>query len=287
MREEVNILINIGSYNKLKILRQADFGYFLYGGTEKTADDILLPNNNVLDEKINIDDEIEVFIYRDSKDRPIATLKRPLAKVGDIAYLKVVSNTGIGSFIDFGLEKDILVPQKEKLYGLENNKYYLFYIYLDKTERIAATTNIDKYLIENDKYKLNDTVKGIVYGFQTNNSAMVAVDNKYRGVILYNEYFTKLDHGDVLDLTVNKIYDDGKLGLTPRKTAKTEVSMLQENILEYLKANNGFMPINDKTSPEEIYNTFHISKNYFKQALGGLMKKGIITQNEKGTSFKA
>lgn len=279
-------MVNIGSYNKLKVLRQTDFGYYLDAGTGKISDDILLPNNSAQGAEINIDDEIEVFVYRDTKDRPVATLEKPLAKVGDIAYLKVVSTTGIGSFINFGLEKDILVPQKEKLYGLENNKYYLFYIYLDKTGRIAATTNIDRYLEENDKYKLGDTVKGTVYSFQTNNSAMVAVDNKYRGVILHNEYFTELHHGDVLELTVNKVYEDGKLGLTPRKSAKTEVTSLQENILEYLKANNGFMALNDKTSPEEIYRAFHISKNYFKQALGGLMKKGLITQDEKGTKLK-
>jgi uncharacterized protein len=284
--KEVNNLINIGSYNKLEILRQTEFGYFLGAGTEKISDDILLPNNSTLGADINIGDEIEVFVYRDTKDRPVATLIRPLAKVGDMAYLKVVSSTGIGSFIDFGLEKDILVPQKEKLYGLEDNKYYLFYIYLDKTGRIAATTNIDRYLDENDIYKLGDTVKGTVYDFQTNNSAMVAVDNKYRGVILHNEYFTKLHHGDVLDLTVNKIYEDGKLGLTPRKSAKTEVSSLQESILEYLKENNGFMTFNDKSSPEEIYKVFHISKNYFKQALGGLMKKGLIIQDATGTKLK-
>lgn len=279
-------MVNIGSYNKLKILRQTDFGYFLDGGTGKPADDILLPNNSTKGEEINIDDELEVFVYRDTKDRPVATLEKPLAIVGDIAYLKVVSTTGIGSFINFGLEKDILVPQKEKLYGLEDNKYYLFYIYLDKTSRIAATTNIDRYLDDNDIHKVGDIVKGTVYGFQTNNSAMVAVDNKYRGVILYNEYFTELHHGNVLDLTVNKVYEDGRLGLTPRKSAKTEVTSLQENILEYLKSNNGFMALNDKTSPEDIYKTFHISKNYFKQALGGLMKKGLITQNEKGTNLK-
>lgn len=278
-------MINIGSYNKLKILRQTDFGYYLEGGTGKPADDILLPNNSALGTELEIGDEIEVFVYRDTKDRPVATLEKPLAKVGDIAYLRVVSTTGIGSFIDFGLEKDILVPQKEKLYGLENNKNYLFYIYLDKTGRIAATTNIDRYLVENDIYKVGDMVKGTVYGFQTNKSAMIAVDNKYRSVILHNEYFNELFHGDILELTVNKIYEDGKLGLTPRKSAKTEVSSLQENILEYLKTHDGFMTFNDKTSPEEIYKVFHISKNYFKQALGGLMKKGLITQDKQGTKL--
>jgi predicted RNA-binding protein (virulence factor B family) len=279
-------LVNIGDFNKLKIVRQADFGWFLDAETGSTKDDILLPNGNALDNDLSIGDEIEAFIYRDSKDRLVATLKKPLAKVGDLAYLKVVATTKIGSFINFGLEKDILVPMKEKLYALQDNKYYLFYIYLDKTGRIAATTNIDKYLDTTDKYKIGDTVKGTVYGFQTNKSVMIAVDNFYRAVILNNEYFTELSHGDVLELNVNKIYEDGKLGLTPRKPARTEVSTLQETILEYLKSHNGFMSLNDKTSPEEIYKTFNISKNYFKQALGGLMKKNLIVQNEKGTQLK-
>lgn len=279
-------MVNIGDFNKLKVARQADFGQFLDAGTGSTKDDILLPNGNTLGQELNIGDEVDAFIYRDSKDRLVATLKRPLAKVGDLAYLKVVSTTKIGSFIDFGLEKDILVPMKEKLYGLHDGKYYLFYIYVDKTGRIAATTDIDRYIDTTDKYKVGDTVKGTVYGFQTNNSAMIAVDNLYKGVILHNEYFTELNHGDVLELTVNKLYEDGRMGLTPRKSARDEVSSLQQSILDYLKAHNGSMPFNDKTSPEDIYKTFHISKNYFKQALGGLMKKQLIVQDDKGTRLK-
>lgn len=279
-------MIKIGEFNKLKIVRKASFGYYLDAGTGNTSDDILLPNNSALGAEINIGDEVEAFIYRDSSDRLIATLKKPLAKVGDIAYLKVVSTTKIGSFIDFGLERDILVPFKERLYPLQNDKYYLFYIYLDNTKRIAATTNIDNYLESPSDYQVGDTVKGTVYGFQTNESAMVAVDNKYRGVILKNEYFTEINHGDVLELHVIKIYEDGKLGLTPRKPAKIEVENLEETILENLKANNGFMPYNDKTSPEEIYEVFHVSKKHFKNSLGGLMKKDLIFQNEKGTNLK-
>lgn len=279
-------MISIGDFNRLKIARQTDFGWFLDAGTGSTKDDILLPNNNSLGQEFNIGDEVEAFIYRDSKDRLVATLKKPLAKVGDLAYLKVVSTTKIGSFINFGLEKDILVPLKEKLYGLQDNKSYLFYIYLDKTGRIAATTDVDRFLDTTDKYKIGDAVAGTVYGFQTNRSAMIAVDNLYRGVILHNEYFTDLHHGDVLELTVNKIYEDGRLGLTPRKSARVEVGSLQQTILEYLKAHGGSMPLNDKTSPEDIYETFHISKNYFKQALGGLMKKNLITQDSNGTKLK-
>jgi len=279
-------LIKIGEFNQLKVSRNTNFGFYLDAGTGDTSEDILLPNKSALGLKLVSGDEVDAFIYRDSDDRIIATLKKPLAKVGDLAYLKVVSTTTIGSFVDFGLEKDIFVPLKEKLYPLQNGSYYLFYIYLDKTGRIAATTNVETYLSTESTYKVGDNVKATVYGFQTNNSAMVAVDNLYNGVILRNEYFTELNHGQILDLTVIKIYEDQKLGLTPRKIAKLEVDELQQTILEYLKNHDGFMIFNDKTPSEKIYKEFNVSKNHFKNALGGLMKKSLITQDINGTTLK-
>jgi len=279
-------LIKIGDYNKLKIARKTDFGYFLAAGGRSSSEDILLPIKSATSPELNIGDEVEVFIYRDSKDRPIATMKRPLAKVGDLAYLKVVSTTKIGSFIDFGLERDILVPFKEKLYPLEEGKSYLFYIYLDKTGRIAATTDIERYLDTADQYKVQDHVTGTVYGFQANKNALVAVDNLYKGIILYTEYDTELEHGDILNLTVIKIYEDGRLGLTPRKAPKERRLEMQDILLDYLHSNEGFMPFNDKSSPEEIQEVFHTSKNNFKRALGGLMKRGLVVQDERGTRLK-
>ncbi|SUY46616.1 nucleic acid-binding protein [Clostridium putrefaciens] len=279
-------MIKIGEFNQLKVSRNTNFGFYLDAGTNDTSDDILLPNKSALGLKLASGDEVDAFIYRDSDDRIIATLKKPLAKVGDLAYLKVVSTTTIGSFVDFGLEKDIFVPLKEKLYPLQNDSYYLFYIYLDKTGRIAATTNVERYLSTESTYKIGDNVKATVYGFQTNNSAMVAVDNMYNGVILRNEYFTELNHGEILDLTVIKIYEDQKLGLTPRKIAKLEVDELQQTILEYLNDHDGFMTFNDKTPSEKIYKEFNVSKNHFKNALGGLMKKSLITQDINGTTLK-
>ncbi|NMM62895.1 DNA-binding protein [Clostridium sp. P21] len=290
-------MVNIGEFNTLKVVREADFGYYLDAGTGRTSDDILLPTKSALEKELSIGDEVNAFIYRDSKDRIIATLKEPLATVGEIAYLKVVSKTKIGSFIDFGMERDIFVPMKEQLYTLEIGNYYLFYIYLDKTNRIAATTDIDRYLedldveepdeIVNSKYRVGDEVTGIVYGFQTNGSAMVAIDNVYRGVILRNEYFVDFKEGYELKLRIKKIYEDGKIGLTPRKRAAEERTELQENIVQYLKKHNGSMPFNDKSSPEDIKKVFHESKNYFKNALGGLMKQGIIEQDQEGTRLKA
>ena len=282
-------MVSLGKFNLLKIARKTKFGYYLDAKTGRIRDDILLPNKNTLGKELSIGDELNAFIYKDSKDKIIATLKSPLAQVGEIALLKTVSQVSFGYFIGIGLERDVLVPISEQKYKLILGKCYPFYLYLDKTNRIAATTDIDRYLLEveeeNEKYNIGAEVKGIVYGFQTNNSAMVVIDKKYKGVILRNEYFTKLNIGDELNLRIKRIYEDGKLGLTPRKTPKYERLSLEDTILDYLKSHGGFMPYNDKSSPEDIKTTFHESKNYFKNALGGLMKRNLIFQDENGTKL--
>lgn len=288
-------MIKVGEFNTLTVIRKADFGYYLDAKTGNSDDDILLPNGNATKDDIKIEDELLVFIYRDSKDRLISTMKTPIAKVGDIAYLRVVSNASFGSFIDIGLERDVFVPITEQKYPLIQEAQYLFYIYVDRTNRLAATTNIDKYLdcldteneeeiIEN-QYRIGDEITGIVYGFQTNGSVMIAVDNKYKGIILKNEYFTEINPGDKVKLRIKKFYEDGKMLLTPRERASKERLSLEETILEYLKEHNGTMPYNDKSSPDDIREVFHESKNYFKNALGGLMKKKLITQDKDGTKL--
>ncbi|MDX5707118.1 S1-like domain-containing RNA-binding protein [Clostridioides difficile] len=280
-------MINIGDFNKLTVKRKTEFGYFLDGQTNNTKDDILLHNRLIGKNEINIGDEVNAFIFKDSDDRTAATLIPPLAKVGDVAHLKVVDNTDIGTFIDMGLPKDILVPFKAKTYPLFRDEKYLFYIYLDKSKRIAATTDIDSYLLTDHTYNVGDIVTGVVYGFQTNNSAMICVDNKYAGVILHNEYFTKLKTVDVLEnLHVIKIYEDGKLGLSPRGNRKDELDTLENKILSYLEGSDGYMRFNDKSDPKDISILFNSSKKNFKRALGVLMKKGLIYQDEEGTYLK-
>lgn len=280
-------MIKLGQYNKLKVKRKADFGYFLDAETGHTSDDVLLHNRLLNKNKIEVGDEVEVFIYKDSEGRLAATMEYPKAEVGDIAYLKVVAHTKIGSFIDVGLPKDILVPFKAQKYEMTKGNKYLFYIYEDKTGRLAATTDIFPYLSVEPPYNVGDSVDGIVYGFQTNNSACICVNNKYDGVILNNEYFTQLNIGDKLEgLKVIKIYEDGRLGLTPRGERKDELNALEVSIMNYLEGNDGFMRFNDKSSPEEISTVFNSSKKNFKRALGVLMKKGLITQDEEGTHLK-
>lgn len=281
-------MIKIGEYNTLKVIRENNFGYFLDAGTDNTNDDVLLHISNVTVDNLEIGDEVEVFVYRDSNDRITATMKRPIAVVGDIVKLEVVAKTSIGSFVSIGLERDVLVPFKEETYPLEKGQKYLFCIYLDKTGRIAATTRLDKHLLndEEEVYKTGDEVNATVYGFQTNDSVMVAIDNKFRGVILHNEYYTSLNIGDEIKVRVKKHYEDFKLGVTPRQVATVQRETLEGKIIEFLKSNNGFMKYNDKSNPDEIKSVFKESKNYFKRALGGLMKKGLITQDEKGTYLK-
>ena len=279
-------MIKIGDYNALEVKRKTNFGYFLDGKTNNSKDDILLHNRLVGKNKVEVGDKVNAFIYKDSEDRPSATLIYPKATVGQIAYLKVVAHTKIGSFIDIGLPKDILVPFKAKTYELEKGHRYPFYIYLDKTGRIAATTDIDQYLTTDHEYNIGDSVTGIVYGFQTNNSAMVCVDNKYAGLILHNEYFEDLKIGDELNLKVIKIYEDDKLGLTPRQDRKEELDILESKILSYLEGADGSMRFNDKSTPDEIAKVFNSSKKNFKRALGVLMKKNLISQDENGTYLK-
>lgn len=277
-------MIKIGEFNIMKVLKKTEKGCYLDGG--RGNDPVFLSETGVQGQSLEAGQEVKAFIYRDSEDKITATLKIPKATAGSMAYLKVVSVTKIGAFIDIGLERDVFVPIKEQNYKLHVDGEYLFYIYVDKTGRLAATTGIDKYLENSRHYRIGDELEGICYGFQTNGSAMIAVDNKYRGIILKNEYYTRINPGDKLSLRVKKFYEDDKMALTPRKAPVDERLQLQDAILEYLKSHKGFMPYNDKTSPEVIYKTFHQSKKYFKNALGGLMKQGLITQDEKGTYLK-
>ena len=276
-------MIKIGDINSLKVVRRADFGYYLGAETDSTDDDVLLPMKSTIGRALKIDDEVEAFIYRDTSDRLIATLKRPLAKVGDLAYLKVVDMTTIGSFVEIGLERDILVPFKEENYSLETGKKYLFYIYLDKTGRLAATTFIDKYLYDTDSYEIDDEVEGTVYGIQTNGTLMIAIDDIYRAVILKNENYASVIPGDRLTVRVQKYYEDGKMDVTARKPRLEERDLVERQIIEFLDKSGGFMVYNDKSSPDDIKKTFKTSKNAFKRALGGLMKSGWIVQDAEGT----
>lgn len=275
-------MINIGQFNKLKVKKKVDFGYYL---EDKFGDEVLLPNSNAKGSKVEVGESLEVFVYRDSKDRLISTLKRPLLTVGNIAYLEVVSQSEIGAFVNIGLERDLFIPLKEQVFKLKTGKKYLFYMYIDKTDRLAGTTKIHEYLdiAEEGKYKVDDEVKVIVYDTAENGTLKIAVDREYIGLILPNEHLEYIYPGEEISARIKRVYEDGILGITTRKKRLDAREELSEVILKYLRENGGYMPYNDKSSSEEIKREFNTSKNYFKMTLGGLMKKKLITQDKEGT----
>lgn len=276
-------MIFIGEYNELKVSREVEFGYYLEDD-DKNA--VLLPNGSVNGKEIKVDDKINAFIYRDSSDRPIATLKEPLIQVGQIAYLKIVSNASIGAFADMGLERDIFIPIKEQKFRLVEGKSYLLYAYVDKTGRLAATTFLDSYLEIGNDFVVDQEVEAIAYGRGGEKTIRVAIDGKYQAIVLGNEHYKNIFPGDKLKARVKRIYPDGVIGLTNRKKRLDEREDLKNTIISYLKQNDGFMPYNDKSAPEIIKEEFKTSKNYFKMALGGLMKEGKIEQTPEGTKLK-
>ncbi|MEG2017160.1 MAG: S1-like domain-containing RNA-binding protein [Clostridium sp.] len=278
-------MIELGKINTLRVARSCDFGYYLDAQGKTTSEDILIPNSNIIGE-IEVDDEIEVFIYKDSMDRPVATMKPVLAQVEQPAYLEVVDKSRIGSFVKIGLERDVLVPFKEAVYDLEVGKKYLFALYVDKTNRIAATTRVDKYLHDTTHYNVGEEVEGTVYGRHHNGNLIIALENTFRGIILKNEYFGDVKMGDVLKVRVKKYFDDGKIEVTARKPRLDEMGEMEEVIMNYLKKHGGSMTFNDKTNPDDIKKYFKCSKNGFKRALGVLMKKGLIEQDVTGTKLK-
>ena len=273
-------MLRIGEDNKMKVDREKDFGFYLRELDGRA--EVLLPKSLLEGNKVSVGDEVEVFIYRDSKDRALATFKKPLAKAFDVAYLKVVQQSEFGAFIDFGLDRDIFVPLKEQRYKLHTGKKYLFYIYVDKTDRLAATTEVENYIEIGEGYKVGDEVTAMVYSKTPAGTLNVAIDGKYKGLVLPNEYYFEVHPGQEMKLRVKRLYEDGVIGLTPRKTRLSERDELQEKIVAYMRKNGGFMEFNDKSSPEDIKATFGTSKNYFKMALGGLMKKGLIAQDAEG-----
>ena len=275
-------MIFIGEYNDLKVDRETSFGFYL---EDEEKNSVLLPKGSLNGNSIKIGDTISAFIYNDTKDRPIATLKKPLIEVGKIAYLKIVGTSDFGAFADMGLERDIFIPLKEQKFKLIKGKSYLLYAYVDKTGRLAATTYVDPYIEIGEGYNVDDEVNVIAYGKGGEKTIRVAIDGKYQAIILGNEHYSDIFPGDKINVRVRKIYEDGVIGVTPRKKRLDARKIIEEQILDYLNENGGFMPFNDKTSPEIIKENFKTSKNYFKMALGGLMKKGLIKQNEEGTEL--
>ncbi|MFK4785598.1 S1 RNA-binding domain-containing protein [Fusobacterium sp. MFO224] len=278
-------MIKIGKRQKLKVNNYTPIGLYLDAETGDERDNILLPKNEfeLLEEKPNVGDELDVFIYRDSEDRLIATLRTTYATVGTIKKLEVTDiNPKIGAFLDWGLKKDLLLPRGQEVCKLTVGEKYLVGIYEDKKGRVSATMKIYNFLLPCKDYSKNDIVKGTVYSIDENIGVFVAVDDRYFGLMPNNEFFKTYEIGDEITARVIRVREDGKLDISPRLLAYQQMDEDEELILEKMKLLKDAFYFNDKSSPKEIYDYFGISKKAFKRAIGGLLKKHLITKTPTG-----
>ncbi len=262
-------MLKIGNYNTLEVVKLVDFGVYLDGGNGL---EILLPTRYI-SEPLHIGDKIEVFIYTDSEDRLIATTLKPLAIVGEFAFLRVQQVNKIGAFVDCGLAKDILVPFREQKVKMVQGRNYLVYLYLDDaSKRIAASSKIEKFLNNTyPEYKKGEKVSALVYR-KNEIGYNVIINNLHSGMIYDNEIFANIAIGDYVTAYIKNVRDDGKIDLTLSDKIENRIENLSDRILKYMEINNRRLGINDNSSPEEIKAMFGCSKKDFKKAIGALYK---------------
>jgi uncharacterized protein len=274
-------MIELGKIQSLEVLRKTEIGLYLCEKNSNGNEAILLPNNQV-PEGIEIGDDIEVFVYRDSEDRLISTLKKPKIVLGELASLQVIEITKFGAFLDWGLEKDLFLPFKEQVGAVLEGKSYLVGLYLDKSDRLCATMKTYNNLSTESPYKENEWVWGTVLNINEELGAFVAVENKYQGLIQNKEIYGDFGVGTKIKIRIKRIKPDGKLELSMRKEAYNEIEGDAQKIIDKLKLNGGKLSLNDDSSPELIKSTLNMSKKAFKRAVGRLLKEGTIKITDDG-----
>lgn len=274
-------MLELGQRQRLSIVKKVDFGVYLAehmpakGESEKDMETVLLPAKQV-PEEFGVGDSLEVFLYKDSKDRLIATVNEPLITLGKIARLRVAQVSGIGAFLNWGLEKDLFLPFKEQTRKIKEGEEILAALYIDKSSRLAATMKLYPYLGIAEDYKKDDMVSGTVYQLADGYGAYVAVDDKYQGMVPAREPWGGIQPGDRISARVTAVKEDGKLDLSLREKAYIQMDSDGQKILDLLKEKGGSLPLGDKSAPEEIKEALGMSKNEFKRAIGRLYKKQVI-----------
>ncbi|GHU62411.1 RNA-binding protein [Clostridia bacterium] len=264
--------MELGKKQFLTIMRIKDVGAFL----GKNEEDVVLLPKKQIPSHAKVGDELEVFLYKDSSDRIIATVNPAKLHLGEFALLKVIEVTAIGAFLDWGLEKDLLLPFKEQTKRVKQGEFCLVTLYVDKSERLCATMKLYPYLNTSSPYQKDDRVMGIVYEIKPEMGIFIAVDSQYCGRIPLEENFGYYEVGDSVEARVTKVKEDGKLDLSAREKAFLQMDIDAQIIWEKIEQNGGFLPFTDKTSPEVIKKECQLSKNAFKRAVGKLLKEKKI-----------
>ena len=271
-------LIELGKRQNLTVVKKVDFGVYLAENEQASAagERVLLPNKQV-PEGTGLHDTVNVFIYKDSQDRRIATCQKSLLEMGQIALLRVVSVSKIGAFLDWGLEKDLFLPFKEQTVRVREGDECLVTLYVDKSERLCATMKLYHSLHTDSPYKEGDTVRGRVYEISDNFGVFLAIDHRYSALIPKKEAQGKYKPGDEVTVRVVKVREDGKLTVSPHQKAYLQMDVDSDNIMQVLDEFAGVLPFDDHVSPEVIKREFGISKAAFKRAVGRLLKEEKIT----------
>ena len=271
-------MIQIGRTHNLRVVKETEFGVYL---DAENLDEILLPSKHTPD-NLSIDDTVEVFLYLDSEDRPIATTQTPKAEVGEFAYLEVKDNTQIGAFLDWGLDKDVLVPFSEQHRPMTVGDSYIVFLYLDNQDRIAATSKIDKIVLEDDQhdFRPQQTVD-LIIGNSTELGFKAIVNHSHWGLLYKDEVDQRLSFGQSIQGYIKHIREDGKIDLSLKSSWQIRDNYSQI-IQDYLRDHNGFAPVHDKSPPAQISDLFGMSKGQFKKAIGALYKQRVITIEKDG-----
>lgn len=271
--------MQLGKIQLLTVVKQVEFGVYL-AMPESPEERVLLPKKQV-PEGVRIGDELEVFLYKDSQDRLIATTAEPKITLGGIARLTVKEVAKIGAFLDWGLEKDLFLPFRQQTRKVRAGEACLVGLYTDKSDRLCATMNVYEYLRTDSPYRKEDRVSGTVYQISENFGAFVAVDDCYSGLIPKKEFFGQAGIGDRIEARVTAVKPDGKLDLSLREKSYLQMDNDAEAVMKVIEEFDGVLPFTDKASPEVIKREFSLSKNAFKRAVGHLLKEGRIEITEK------
>jgi len=272
-------MAEIGKYNTLEVLKEVDFGLYLDGG--KTGE-ILLPKRYI-PEGARPGSLLEVFIYLDSEDRPVATTEKPLARAGQFACLKCIDVTRVGAFVDWGLPKNLLVPFREQKQPMEVGKAYVVYVYFDmESQRMTASAKVEKFIDSTPAgFTEGEEVELMVYA-QTDLGYKAIVNDAGTGILYKNEVFLPVRIGQKLTGYVKKVREDQKIDLMLLRPGYEKVGEMEEQILSFIRNNGGFTSVTDKSSPEIIYDLFGMSKKNYKKALGALYKKRLVNLEPEG-----
>jgi predicted RNA-binding protein (virulence factor B family) len=274
--------MELGKSNKLVAKRYTPQGMYL---EDEKGNEVLLPNNR-LPENHREDLELEVFVYRDSEERIIASLQMPYAQVGDFAVLEAKQNTSFGTFMDWGLDKQILVPYKEQHDPMTEGSFYGVYIYLDAiSERLVASACLERF-VEKEPTELEIAAELELLLIEKTELGFLAIaDNKYRGQIYHNEIFQPLKVGDKVNAHIRKVREDGKIDFLVQAMGLQNIEVNAQRVLTRLEKDGGFLALTDKSSPEEIKDRLSMSKKTFKKAIGTLYKQRLIKIEDKGLSL--